>query len=103
MQQNKTVLDSLQKRFDTQYYHRVVDSILANTGKGQSLEWLNHPCTAALLASFEGTIVETLFSWKSGSYPSKEEADLARGAITGIEFCINNIKEMVSQEGESND
>lgn len=58
----------IERLFDSGAHRAQSDDLLAQVSLEEKVQWLNHPCTMALLMTLKGDYIELHAAWESGEF-----------------------------------
>ena len=96
-------MKTIRKIFDPQQYFNRVDELLGMLSKEERMQWLQHPCTQALVLQMEGEFIAQHEVWENGGFASDTvdgtalKSEAARGYI-GCLHDISNFLEGVPED-----
>ena len=90
-------IKSLRRAYDNEVYTSEAERLVGELAEADLAHWASNNATKALLLLLEGSIVETMFSWKQGSFPAEDSPEY-RGYVLGLEQALEFIETIKKRE-----
>ncbi len=97
MSTKQNLVPSLTKLYDMDYFSSKARELVDGMTEEEMLLWATHDATKALTLLIDGSITETLFSWKQGKFPL-DEVQEAQGYCNGLERTLEFIDDIKKRE-----
>ena len=90
-------IKSLRKAYDNEVYVGEAEKLVGGLAEADLAHWASNDATKALMLLLEGSIVETMFSWKQGSFPVEDSPEY-RGYVLGLEQALQFIDSIKTRD-----